>query len=245
MTTIGICDSGIGGLTTLKILRQNFPFADFYYLADNKNMPYGTKSKDELTGICSNLLKKLKAHSDVQVIACNTASSLLADGDAIKLLPPATCGKTLVMATPMTVERLKGVGAFQNNDISFSDTPELATLVEVYTSVGVRKNCLNMRELLPYLANKLFEFKGVENVVLGCSHYLYLKNEISMILGAVNFFDGNSKIVDTLKELLPKERGQGKTTFDFTADDESKKYSAILTMLEKDNTFYRTASIKI
>ena len=236
MTTIGICDSGVGGLTTLKILKQNFPSAHFYYLSDNKNMPYGTKSKEELADICSSLLKKLKAHSDIQVIACNTASSLINDEDVIKLLPPAILGNTLVMATPMTISRLKEVEAFQNKYIVFSDTPELATLVEVYTSVGVRKNCLNMRELLPYLADKLFEFKGVDNVVLGCSHYLYLKNEISKILGAVNFCDGNSNIVKALGKLLSQESGQGSVTFDFTADDESKKYSAILALLEKDDT---------
>ncbi len=238
MTTIGICDSGVGGLTTLKILKQNFPFADFYYLADNKNMPYGTKSKEELSCICSSLLKKLKAHSDLQVVACNTASSLIDDESVIKLLPPTgTSGKTLYLATPMTINLLRQKNNnFQKDEVVFADTPELATLVEVYTAVGVRKNCLNMRELLPYLANKLFEFKGVNNVVLGCSHYLYLKNEISKILGKVNFFDGNCEIVNTLGKLLVTEKGEGTVTFDFTADDESRKYSKLLALLEKNNT---------
>lgn len=250
MTTIGICDSGVGGLTTLNILRRHFPFADFYYLADNKNMPYGTKSPEELSDVFSRLLKKLKAHSEIQVIACNTASSYTEDSDVIKLLPPIVKGgKTLYLATPLTtnklVERLHIESPsictpFDGNDNGcdaiFADTSELATLVEVYTAVGARKNCLNMRELLPYLASKLFKFKGVNNVVLGCSHYLYLKNEISKILGSVNFFDGNGEIVNTLNELLVKEKGAGKVVFDFTADDESRKYSSILALLEREGS---------
>ena len=232
MTTIGVYDSGIGGLTTLKILEANFPFCNFYYLADNKNMPFGSKSKAQLASIVSSALKKLKAHSEIQVIACNTASTLI-DDYAIKLLPPTTTsGKTLVMATPMTISHLQSDGQFADDRYVFADTPELASLVEVYVSVGARKNCLNLKDLTRYLAPKLFEFKGVENVVLGCSHYLYVKNEISRILGAVSFVDGNSKIVETLKTMLSTTDEKGSITFDFTADDETSKYQKIYSLLK-------------
>ena len=237
MTTIGILDSGIGGLTTLKLLKQRFPFLDFYYLADNKNMPYGTKTQEELQEICYSALKKLKAHSDVQVTACNTASSILEDSSVIKLIPPVLdVQNTLYLATPMTIcklkERAKNAHILQS--AVFADTPDLATLVEVYASVAVRKSCLNLRELLPYLAHKLFEFKGVQNVVLGCSHYVYLKNEISKILGNVNYFDGNERIINALEKTVCPEKRLGSTSFDFTADDESKKYSALLSLLEQE-----------
>ena len=235
MTTIGVYDSGIGGLTTLKILEANFPFCNFYYLADNKNMPFGSKSKTQLEGIISSALKKLKAHSEIQVIACNTASTLI-DDDVIKLLPPTTKeGKTLVMATPMTISHLKDSGQFTDERYLFADTSELASLVEVYAYVGARNNCLNLKELAFYLAPKLFEFKGVQNVVLGCSHYLYAKNEISRILGAVSFVDGNSKIVETLKTMLSTTNKNGSISFDFTADDETSKYQKIYSLLKATN----------
>lgn len=237
MTTIGVYDSGVGGLTTLKLLKDNFPFCDFYYLADNKNMPFGTKNETELARIFDNAQKKLKAHSDIQVLACNTSSTLCESEDVLKLLPPATtCGKTLVMATPMTQKRLKSQSEFQDERYTFVSTPELATLVEVYASVAARKGCLNMRDALLYLAPKLKEFKGVENVVLGCSHYVYLKNEISRVLGTVKFVDGNQNIIDNLKRLLITEKRQGKTFFDFTVGDETAKYQTIMDLLEKSNS---------
>lgn len=229
MTTIGVYDSGIGGLTTLKLLKTEFPYCDFYYLADNLNMPFGTKSAEQLEEIVFSATKKLKAHSEIQVFACNTASTFAGD-DVIKLIPPATTnGKSLVMATPATIERIKA--DFQDPRYVFADTPELASLVEVYAAVGARKNCLNMKELLPYLAGKLFEFRGVENVVLGCSHYLYLKNEISTVLKRVNFVDGNDKIIKALTRQIEKTDGRGKITFGFTADDENAKYQKIFSLI--------------
>ena len=234
MTTIGVYDSGVGGLTTLKLLQREFPFADFYYLADNKNMPFGTKDEHTLCEIFECALAKLKAHSEIQVFACNTASTLTADNSVIKLLPPAVEGDTLVLATPQTVKHLKAMAESKNSRCKFADTPELASLVETYVTVSARKNCLNMRELLPYVASKLFEFKGVKNVVLGCSHYLYLKNEISSVLGTVNFVDGNSRIVETLKKQIEPCHHQGKIAFDFTADDESTKYEKIYSLVLRD-----------
>ncbi|MBR4800689.1 MAG: hypothetical protein IK048_03365 [Clostridia bacterium] len=233
MTKIGVYDSGVGGLTTLRILERKFPFCDFYYLADNKNMPFGSKDEAELKEIVSKAVKKLKAHSEIQVLACNTASNFCEQKDVIKLSPPTTDdGKTLIMATPQTQRRLKESGAYGESRYSFANTCELASLVEVYVSVGARKNCLNMKELTPYLASKLFEFKGVQKIVLGCSHYLYLKNEISRILGAVEYLDGNGSVVSALEKCVEKSENSGKVEFDFTADDESAKYQKIYALLK-------------
>ena len=243
MPRIAISDSGVGGLTTLSRLTLAFPFCDFYYLADNKNMPYGNLPPEQLKDIVSALTKKLKAHGDIAVFACNTASQI-ASRDVFRLSPPPTdSGSTLVLATPSTVNALKQRQEFKDERYFFAHTPELATLVETYVSVGVRKNCLNMRDALPYLATKLKEFKGVENVVLGCSHYLYLKEEIKRILGGVKFFDGNDNLITTLKTALSEEEKQYKNNggthtpsieFDFTADDQSTKYAKILRLLKSE-----------
>lgn len=240
MPTIAISDSGIGGLTTLSRLKTAFPFCDFYYLADNKNMPYGERSQEELHQIVTSLTRKLKAHGDIVVFACNTASQIAGD-DVFRLSPPPTpSGSTLVLGTPSTINALKQRQIFKDERYVFAHTPELATLVETYVSVGVRKNCLNMRDALPYLAARLKEFKGVENVVLGCSHYLYLKEEIKRVLGTVKFFDGNDNLIASLKKALSEEEKHFKNEklnhtpsvkFDFTADDQSTKYDKILKLL--------------
>ena len=241
MTKIAVLDSGTGGLTTLTLLIQTFPFCDFYYLADNAHMPYGNRSSDELQDIVKSLIGKLKAHGDICVLACNTASQIAEDEDVFKLTPSTTPqGDSLVLATPATISAIKAKEEFKDNRYRFAHTPELASLIETCLCVGARKNCLNMRDALPYLAHRLKEFKGVENVVLGCSHYLYVKDEIKRILGAVKFFDGNENLIEALrKELLEetkryernKEICLPRVSFDFTADDESIKYDKILNLL--------------
>src|SRR5437764_1248655 len=77
---IGIFDSGIGGMTVLSELVRQFPQADYTYLGDTANLPYGSKSPTqvrELSRICA---ESLAARGlDLLVVACNTASSLAID----------------------------------------------------------------------------------------------------------------------------------------------------------------------
>ena len=107
MATIGLYDSGIGGLTTLKVLLEKFKGNDFFYLADNASHPFGTKRAKDLEEIVSSAVATLKSNCDYPVLACNTASSIYKDNDAIKLLPPlppknADLNKWLLMATDLT-----------------------------------------------------------------------------------------------------------------------------------------------
>ena len=76
MATIGVYDSGIGGLTTLKLLTENFGGNDFLYFADNLAHPFGTKNERELENIVNSGVEKLKNKCDLVVLACNTASTI-------------------------------------------------------------------------------------------------------------------------------------------------------------------------
>ncbi|MGE0614556.1 MAG: glutamate racemase [Bacteriovoracia bacterium] len=74
---IGVFDSGIGGVTVLKEMRQVFPGADFAYFGDTANVPYGTKSAHQILALSQSAANRLRAHRlDALIIACNTASSL-------------------------------------------------------------------------------------------------------------------------------------------------------------------------
>ena len=74
--TIGLCDSGLGGLTVLKELKIKFPNNDYIYIGDNQNLPYGNKSKEELTKLGQNLIDFLNEKKvDLIIIACGTLSS--------------------------------------------------------------------------------------------------------------------------------------------------------------------------
>jgi glutamate racemase len=74
---IGVFDSGIGGMTVLKELIQTFPKAQYVYMGDTANVPYGTKSSEKIRELCREATGTLKNRDiDIMVIACNTASSL-------------------------------------------------------------------------------------------------------------------------------------------------------------------------
>ena len=232
MAVIGIYDSGIGGLTSAKIILERFGGNDVYYLADNLNHPFVTKDEDALKDIVFEGIKRVRAHSDTVVIACNTASSITEDNDVIKLLPPIEqnaqdADSTLLMATVRTLGKIQNTGGCK-----VADTAELATLIEVQAGLNYLKNSLDMSELLPYLAPRLHKFKGVKKVILGCSHYLFCKPQITKCLGNVEFCDGNERLCASLAERVQSRPDMpAKITFDFTALNEGKKYNAILKML--------------
>jgi len=73
---IGVFDSGIGGLTVLKELMKYHPEQDYIYFGDTKNLPYGTKSKEELLSVASKVVEFLiEQGSQIIFIACGTVSS--------------------------------------------------------------------------------------------------------------------------------------------------------------------------
>ena len=230
MATIGLYDSGIGGLTTLKILLEKFKGNDFFYLADNASHPFGTKSAKDLEEIVSSAVATLKNNCDYPILACNTASCIYQNNDAIKLLPTtppkdADLDEWLLMATDLTRE------SASKSFKKVAETSDLASMIEVQASINSKQGNLNMRAILPYLANSVFKFKGVKNVVLGCSHYPLCKKEISKILGDVRFLDGNESVVNSLKKCVLPLKNDSQITFRFTGGIEEKKYRKILSIL--------------
>lgn len=237
---IGILDSGIGGLTTLEKIARLYPDCEFFYYADNLHHPYGNKSEKEIENIVNHAVLKLKNNSDVQVLACNTASTTYKSDDVVKLLPPdclckAITDKTLFMATTRTLENLRPDCG------KIADTSELATMIEIQAEIN--KDTLDMSELLPYLKKRIGKFYGVDNVILGCSHYPYCKKTIKRVLGNVTFFDGNDLVLHNLKAELIRhgyanfanKKAQNfdlnNVKFVFSGQDETQKYRRILTTL--------------
>ena len=121
---IGIFDSGIGGLTTLKEIQKLLPNEEYIYYADSKNNPYGEKSEEELNNIVTNIVELLlKEDVKLIVIACNTATTrcikllrekypqmiFVGTEPAIKVACDKNYKNTIVMATPNTTasERVK------------------------------------------------------------------------------------------------------------------------------------------
>lgn len=206
---IGIFDSGIGGVTVFKKIIEKIPNGHFVYYSDSINNPYGDKSRDELINIVDNIVNKLiNLGVKVIVIACNTASYVCKDYLRNKYkniifiaIEPAYkmvydynfAGKTLIMATKGTIENEKFLALYHKYDNHKTILLPCISLADLIEQNG---------NVMDYLNKNLKEYKDIDNVVLGCTHYPLIKNEISKVLGNVEFYDGSDGVSrELLKQL--------------------------------------------
>lgn len=227
--SIGIFDSGIGGATVLKEILKILPHENYIYYSDSKNNPYGDKSDEEIFKICDNIIKKfIEQKCKAIVIACNTASAkaakllrekypqqiIIAIEPAYKMVHDFAYEKiTLVMATKGTIESEKFHKLYEkydNHKTYLLACKGLADIIEEGNEEKIEK----------YLKENLSEYEGkVENIVLGCTHYPLIQNQIKNIIGEAKFFNGAPNIAKHLKEvleegnLLNKEEDIGKIHF--------------------------------
>lgn len=237
---IGVFDSGIGGVTVLKEILKLLPNENYIYYSDSKNNPYGDKSETEIFNICDKIVKKLffEYNCKVIVIACNTASAkvakklrekypdkkIIAIEPAYKMVYDYAYEKpTLVMATKGTIESEKFhnlLRKYDNHQTYLLACKGLADLIENEDT----------EKIIHYLRNNIFQYKGkVQNVVLGCTHYPLIQEQIGEILGGVTFFNGAPNLAKHLKyilqnqKLINKSNEIGKINFVDSSNSEYKK----------------------
>ena len=225
LNPIGVFDSGIGGISTLRDIIRELPREHFIYYGDIANAPYGTKNTEEVITCVRKVVDHLlKRQIKALVIACNTATGAAAATLRKELSIPVIAmepalkpasekregGSILVMATPLTLQMEK-----------------FNLLMSKYGEGAVRVPCPGLMELveaddgegaLNYL-KKLFaqyDLDHVDAVVLGCTHYVFLKEMIRDLLpNHIAITDGNAGTARQLKRVLAKngllnETGSGK-----------------------------------
>lgn len=216
---IGFFDSGVGGLSVLKETIKLMPYEDFIYFGDSKNAPYGTKSVEEVKKLTFNAVDFLmKKDVKAVVIACNTATSAAIEDlrKTYKTFPvigiepalkPAVelgrKGKILIMATPMTLTETKFKKLMDNYkaeaDIEPLPCPGLMELIEKGILHGDKVKEYLLAILSPYM------YSDVAAVVLGCTHYPFVREEISSVLGEkgdIPVIDGSEGTARQLKKQL-------------------------------------------
>ncbi len=235
MATVGIYDSGIGGLTTLARILTRFPGNGIVYLADNLHHPFGAKSTAELFDIVKSSVNELANLCDVVVLACNTASTVYCADNVIRLLPPCndltftkpTKKDVLLMATEGTLKRISIPENF-----FVAETPELATLIENEAELHYKSGHMDMWGLDAYIKERLMPFKGVRRVILGCSHYPFCMPQIAKVLGKIKFSDGNARLIEELSgRITPLYFKAASVKFMFSGKDETEKYNCILRLM--------------
>lgn len=200
---VGIFDSGIGGLTVLKTLINKYPKNDYIYYGDTLNLPYGSKTKEELQELSKcDVEFLLSKNVDIIIIACGTVSSnclayLKSNyfipiydiiSPTIKYLNNSNKSNIGIIATERTIDS----HIFKNNlqkEIYEIKTPKLVPLIE-------NNNLENINNILD---EYLKEYKNkIDILVLGCTHYPIIKDHIN------NYFNNKIEILDMSYPLVDK-----------------------------------------
>ena len=183
---IGIFDSGMGGLTVLKNLLDRYYNNEYIYYGDTKNVPYGNKSIEELKVLSSNIIDFLISKNvDMIIIACGTISSNISDylrnkysikiidiiSPTIKYINESNYNKIGVLATHNTINS-RVFSKNTNKDIKEVECPLFVPIIEK-NQYDKLDECLEM-----YLNN----LKDRDLIILGCTHYPIIKNEIQNYL---------------------------------------------------------------
>lgn len=202
---IAVFDSGVGGISVLKEMVKVMPNEDFIYYGDSKHAPYGTKSLEEVRRLTIMHTQDLLSQGAKAVaIACNTATSaavrilrqMYPDLPLVGIEPalkPAVLykkhPKVLVMATPMTIREEK----FHLLLARYEDQAEIYPLPCPGLMEYVESGHANSLEVRVFLEKLLSEYrqKHVDAVVLGCTHYPFVRDVIADVMGpGVRIFDG-------------------------------------------------------
>lgn len=247
MLPIGVFDSGVGGISVLRELVALMPNENYIFFGDSANAPYGTKSLEQVVELVSKDAEHLYSQGiKALVVACNTATSAgiqilrerYTDIPVIGIEPalkPAVLSKehptVLVMATPMTLREEKFHKLMQR----FETDAEIVPLPCPGLMEFVERGELESEALETYLTNLFAPYEKVDAVVLGCTHYPFVRNMIQKVLGenAILFDGGAGTARETKRQLeerhfLKTTEEQGKVIFENSAKDEE-----ILALCEK------------
>jgi glutamate racemase len=236
---IGIFDSGVGGLSVLREIHQLLPHEDLIYVADSAHAPYGDKPKEFILERSTAIVEFFLSHKvKAIVVACNTATAAaVKELRGLYHLPMVAMEPAVKPATEQTLTGVIGVLAtsrtinsnnFQILFARFADQakiipqacPGLVDQVEQGDLNGLETRALVAQYLQPLLA------QNADVLVLGCTHYPFLKPVIQQIVGPeVKVIDSGEAIARRLHSLLNHHglsaEGQRKGSVEFYSSAEN------------------------
>ena len=218
---IGIFDSGLGGLFLMKPIVAALPQYDYLYLGDTKNLPYGDKSQEEIYRFTRRAVKYLLTHGcAIVLVMCNTASAMAlrriqqegyrALGIIIPTVEEACLaqsrraqGKRIgILATQSTVDS----GAYSRElekawpgvEVFQQAAPQLVPMIEsgnytIFAYASIVKSYLD-----PLLA------QNIDTLILGCTHYVVLKDLIRKLAPGVRVISQDELIADKVRDYLAR-----------------------------------------
>jgi glutamate racemase len=201
---IGVFDSGVGGLSVVHALRKLLPNESIIYFADSANAPYGDKSQQFIEQRCMLLAQRLiDKNVKAIIVACNTATvssiTTLRDNYDLPIIgvepgikPAVENSKASVIGVLVTTQTLRS-NAFSQLVDQLNDSTEILVqacpgLMEKVESLDF--NDVNTQQLVSKYIRPLVS-AGVDHIVLGCTHYVFLRSLIQRVAGP------NVEIVNT------------------------------------------------
>lgn len=249
---IGIFDSGVGGLTVLKAIRQRLPHEHVIYLGDTARVPYGTKSRETIERYAlEDAAFLIEKGVKMIVVACNTASAMAREslrrdfnipfltvlGPGARAAARATrTGRIGVIATEATIDS----GAYEraireaHRDL-YSDKPveifsQACPLFVSLVEEGETESQVARLVAEQYLAP--LRKQQIDTLVLGCTHYPLLKSVIAETMGeAVTLIDSAKAVAEETANLLEQagwlEASAQMNVSQFYVTDAAKRFHRI------------------
>ena len=203
---IGVFDSGIGGLTVLKNIYKHHPNNEYIYYGDTLNLPYGNKTKEQLEKLSSQDIEFLLSKKvELIIIACGTVSSKCINylknkyqipiydiiTPTINYLNNSYYNNIVIIATKRTIDSHIFKNSL-NKTVYEIETPDFVPIIE--------KNKSN--ELDDTINKYLKEYKNkIDLLVLGCTHYPIIKDNINKYLGDnIKLLDMSDLLIDKIED---------------------------------------------
>jgi len=219
---IGFFDSGLGGLTCIPFLRKELPNEKIVYYGDTARTPYGSKSIENIRRFSTQIVDYLMSH-DVKliVIACNTVSATALESlrasfpktPIVGIINPmaeyisqkcdegdnfGVIGTKVTIKSGVYEEKVKGFN--KNINIKSLACPALVPLIEE----GIIKNEI-MDLTIKYYLDDFIKENRINKLVLGCTHYPIIKDNISNIYPDLELLNPSEEVINRVKSILIKE----------------------------------------
>lgn len=242
---IGVYDSGIGGLSVWDEIRRHLPDESLVYLGDGKNCPYGGRSREEITRFAEEAVEELLRRGvKMVVVGCNTATTaaiehLRARWSELPIVGLEPAVKPACLTTRTRRIAVLATEHSLSSDMFLRTASRYAEAVEVVKVVG--EGFVELVESCDEFGDKEYEVVrrvvepllslGIDRLVLGCTHYPFLRPLIERVIGdrAIEVIDSGEAVARRVEWLLERydmraERG-AVPTFEFTtfADEEYRQ----------------------
>ncbi|MDE6862059.1 MAG: glutamate racemase [Alistipes sp.] len=217
---IGVYDSGFGGLSVWRELHDSLPAESLIYLGDGKNCPYGGRSKEQIAEFAEAAVGRLLSEGcKMIVVACNTATAAAIDklrgrwtdtpivGLEPAIKPACERSKTRCVGVLATAHSLAG-------DMFHRTAERYAADVEVVAAVGegfveIVEQGMESTPEAEQAVRRVVEpmlARGVDTIVLGCTHYPFLRRQIECVVGdrRVEIIDSGKAVARRVADLLDR-----------------------------------------